>query len=80
MGTLTPATTVVKKPFAIPTASAFTSGSATFAMPHPKIDTQDPAWIPGRYLAAVTTWLIVGVTALEGNVNTSWKVCDVLGA
>jgi hypothetical protein len=32
--------------FAIPTASAFTPGSAIFARPYPKIDTQDPAkWI-----------------------------------
>ena len=29
-------------------------------------------------LAAVTTWLIVGVMALEGDVNTSWKVAICL--
>jgi hypothetical protein len=65
---------------AISVVSPLTPGSATYASPDPKIDTQDTAWISGRKLPPLTTSLIVGVMPTEGGVNTWVTVDDVLGA
>ena len=60
---------VDKNPFAM-LGGKSTHARATYASPDPKIDTQDPAWVPGRKLPPLTTSLIVGVMPTEGGVNT----------